>query len=134
MRKIDVAHQAESPSETARHQKVEAGQRHAVENGADEGLLANQQPLEPGRPDPEQHPQQGDAQKECDRRPALTGGEGGRHRGRRQAHALIRRRCSDILGALWNWPSFMMARSRLLSCNTRMFAIGSPSTSSMSAK
>ena len=134
MRKIDVTHQAENQREAARHQKVEAGQRHAVKNGADEGLLADQQPFEPGRPNAEQHPQDDDAQKESGRRPALTGREGGRRWGRRQAHALIRRRCSDILGALWNWPSFMIASRRLLSCNTRIFAIGSPSTSSMSAR
>jgi hypothetical protein len=58
-----------------------------------------------------------------DRRPLLD-----------EAHAVIRRRCWLSFGALWNLPSFIMARMRDLSCRIRTSAIGSPSTNKRSAR
>ena len=57
----------------------------------------------------------------AERRPSLTSGEAWLRLRRRQTHAVNRRRCSFILGALWNLPSFMIASSRVLSCRMRMF-------------
>src|SRR5260370_34801049 len=133
MSQIDIAHQAEDKREAARDEKIEASERHPVEYGADEGLLPVEQPIEPVRPDPEHHPEEGGAGEQRQAIPNLTR----RRRPRicnRKTHARCRRRCSLILGALWNSPSFMMARSRVLSCKMRMLAMGSPSTGSLSAR
>ena len=112
MREIDVAHEAEDKREAARDQEIETRQRHAVQDRADERLLAAEQPSSQSgqmpniiqsssaparRPTPIQTCRAvGPAAAVCDGK----------------AHAVSRRRCSFIFGALWNSPSFMMARMR----------------------
>ena len=72
MREIDVAHQAEDQGEAAGDQEIEARQRDAVEHRADEGLLADQQPFQPSRPDAEHHPEEDRAGKQA-RAPSSPG-------------------------------------------------------------
>ena len=135
VREIDVAHQAEDQREAAGDQEVEAGQRDAVEDRADEGLLRDQDAVQPVRPDGKDQPRHhGGEQKRGNAPPLSLRDAGPRRLLVEHAHAVSRRRCSLMRGALWNLPSFMMARMRFLSCRMRTSAIGSPSTSSRSAR
>ena len=134
VRQIDVAHEAEDERESAGDKKVEARQSHAVEHRADESFLAVEQPVEPVGPDPEHHPENDRGRKQRRADPKLARRWPLSRICDRQAHAVSRRRCSFIFGALWNSPSFMIARSRVLSCRMRTLAAGSPSTSSRSAR
>ncbi len=100
MREIDVAHEAEDKCEAARNQEVEARQSHAVQDRADERLLSTEQPVEPVGPDPEDHPKQHGAGQKTGADPDLSRGGAGDGICESEAHAVSRRRCSFILGAL----------------------------------
>src|SRR4051812_40044588 len=139
MREIDVAHQPEDQRETAGHQEIETGQRDAVEDRADEGLLRNQDGGQPGRPYRQEQPRQHGGGEQPEQPPRLPSRQARSGLSLRRwlvqnAHAVSRRRASFMRGALWNLPSFMMARMRFLSCRMRTSATGSPSTNSRSAR
>ena len=102
VRQIDVAHQSEDKREAAGDEKVEAGERNAVKHGADKGFLAVEKPFQPLRPDAEHHPEEDRGRKNCERDPRLAGADAFDGVGGCQAHAINRRRCSLIFGALWN--------------------------------
>ena len=57
MRQVDVAHQAEHQRKPARHEEIEPGQRHAVEQRVDQHLLGAEHGDEPGGPKGEEQPQ-----------------------------------------------------------------------------
>ena len=192
VRQVDVAHQSEDQREAARHEEVEAGERHAVEDRRDEDFLRRRSapPASRGQMARNSHATsatrsairrtgRGCFMSRPARRPSpLRGGVGGgvasrpskarsrlrpkkppATRGRihrrivgatpplapprkgegnarrlPSSYAVSLRRCSCICGRLWNFPSFMMASRRSFSCRTRTLAIGSPSTSSRSAR
>ena len=58
VRQIDVAHQPEDQREAARDEEIEAAERDAVEQCAEENALAAEHLLELGRPDRENQKQQ----------------------------------------------------------------------------
>ena len=69
VREVDVAHQAEDQREAARHQEIEAAERDAVEQRAEEDALAAEHLLELRRPDREDQEQQDRDHDHDDERP-----------------------------------------------------------------
>ena len=104
VREIDVAHQPEDQGEAARHQEIQAAERDAVENGAEEHLLPAEGVLQtrrPGRKDQPQHCRDRDQDDKCPQRmafdefchatpPAFRQGLG------REQAAGLRRRCATM--------------------------------------